>query len=132
MNQLVLDVRLANNNVGAIIQMYSSNNTDAQKWCWTTDGYFQSGLRMSDGRDLVLEVTPSNTLQLNIKNNTNAQKWLLGSDGLMSQSNGQFLDIKNADSSQGATLWLYVKNGTNAQAWNFRSTSPPTPTPVGM
>ncbi len=73
-NNKVLDVSDAKNVVGAAVQVYSANGTDAQKWRLTSDGYFQAGLRSVDGYLLVLEVVNGFCLQLNTKNDSLAQK----------------------------------------------------------
>ncbi len=131
MNRLILDVRDANNFPGAVVQLYRNNFTDAQRWRYTSDGYVQSGLRMSDGHDLILEVTASNTLQLNVKQNTSNQKWILGTDGLRSQGNNYFLDIKDRNPQEGAAAVVMNCSGMNSQAWIVNGTTSPTPKPVG-
>ena len=129
LNSLVLEVTNANNSIGATVQMNVANKTDSQKWCLVPqDGYFQSGLRTNEGRDLVLEVIDSNegsSVQLNINTGSLSQKWEMSVMGLKSCLNRFVLEIKQENPFAGAPLWLQSYHGANSQAWIFQSAKAP-------
>ncbi len=132
----MLDVVNSDPNPGARVQMCQDTGSGGQKWMITSEnGYFKSGLRTSDGQDLVLEIVNNGgsgaTLQLNKKNGSAAQLWTLNANGLTSSLNGLVLDVVNANLSPGAAVQMWPRNGTGAQAWNFRGCGNPNPPPVG-
>ena len=135
MTGYVLDVVGANNVPCALLQMYPINNTNAQKWRLTSDMYLESGLRTSEGRDLVLEVVSGGagaSLQLNVKNNGSLQKWSWSANGLMSYYTGLVLEIRGANSSVGASLWMNNVTYAIHHAWNFRYTDAPVFPAIGQ
>lgn len=111
------------------IQLYSSNNTEAQKWkvSYIGNGFYK--ILSFKKSDLSLDVygsgkTNTTNLQLYSYNDTPAQKWILketndGYYNIISYCNGLSIDVSSARAINGANIWLYEQNGTNAQKFKF-------------
>ncbi len=127
----VLDVASAQDRNGANIQLWFSNNTEAQKWQITynraTDSYAIRNVMSGKALDLVNSSTYSgNNIQLYDHNpQVCAQDWKLTlrtADyySLSSACNtGYAIDSQNGDSYSGNNIQLWFDNGTNAQIWQF-------------
>ena len=111
---------------GARVQLYSSNNTNAQKYRFESigNGTYKI-INASSGK--VLDVAGGSTangasLQQYTSNNTVAQQWTVRNYGsgriaLVSVNANKAVDIPDGNAVQQAQLQLYSPNGTVAQQW---------------
>lgn len=123
-----LDVANGSNADGANVQLYSSNNTWAQKWTVQVgdDGYcviysLQSGK--------VLDVcgagiAPGTNVQQYTYNGSDAQFWepvYYGGSGygFRSKCNGLFLDVDGGNAANGTNVQVWQGNDTPAQRFNM-------------
>ena len=124
--KLVTDVTSASTANGARVQLYSSNNTDAQKYRFESIGNGTYKIvNVNSGK--VLDVTGGSTangaaLQQYTSNNTVAQQWTVwnygsGKIALVSVNANKAVDIPGGNAVQQAQLQLYSSNGTVAQQW---------------
>lgn len=125
----VLDVSGGSKSNRANVQVYTSNETNAQKWKVTHDsnGY----LTLTNvGSGKVLDVNSAATangtnIQQYDSNNSKAQKWIGvqqadGSIVLISALDPQkCIDLSSGQAVNGANVQLYGSNGTKAQRWGF-------------
>ena len=124
--KLVTDVTSASTANGARVQLYSSNNTNAQKYRFESigNGTYKI-INANSGK--VLDVAGGSTangaaLQQYTSNNTVAQQWTVrnygsGKIALMSVNANKAVDIPGGNAVQQAQLQLYSPNGTVAQQW---------------
>lgn len=124
--KLVTDVTGASTANGARVQLYSSNNTNAQKYRFESigNGTYKI-INANSGK--VLDVAGGSTangaaLQQYTSNNTVAQQWTVrnygsGKIALMSVNANKAVDIPGGNAVQQAQLQLYSPNGTVAQQW---------------
>lgn len=124
--KLVTDVTGASTANGARVQLYSSNNTNAQKYRFESigNGTYKI-INASSGK--VLDVAGGSTangaaLQQYTSNNTVAQQWTVRNYGsgriaLVSVNANKAVDIPDGNAVQQAQLQLYSPNGTVAQQW---------------
>lgn len=124
--KLVTDVTSASTANGARVQLYSSNNTNAQKYRFESIGNGTYKIvNVNSGK--VLDVSGGSTangaaLQQYTSNNTVAQQWTVrnygsGKVALVSVNANKAVDIPNGNAVQQAQLQLYSPNGTVAQQW---------------
>lgn len=124
--KLVTDVTGASTANGARVQLYSSNNTNAQKYRFESIGNGTYKIvNVNSGK--VLDVSGGSTangaaLQQYTNNNTVAQQWTVrnygsGKVALVSVNANKAVDIPNGNAVQQAQLQLYSPNGTVAQQW---------------
>lgn len=122
----VLDIANGSSDNNTNIQLYTSNNTNAQKWYITkdNDGYYiiRSGLNSS----LYLSNT-ENTSGANILTSTKETKWIIEyvSDNefyIISKDNGLYLNINNSTTSNGTNINILTRNESNAQKFSFKET----------
>lgn len=124
--KLVTDVTSASTANGARVQLYSSNNTNAQKYRFESIGNGTYKIvNINSGK--VLDVSGGSTangaaLQQYTNNNTVAQQWTVrnygsGKVALVSVNANKAVDIPNGNAVQQAQLQLYSPNGTVAQQW---------------
>lgn len=124
--QLVTDVTSASTVNGARVQLYSSNNTNAQKYRFESIGNGTYKIvNVNSGK--VLDVSSGSTangaaLQQYTSNNTVAQQWTVRNYGsgkivLVSVNANKAVDIPGGNAVQQAQLQLYSPNGTVAQQW---------------
>ncbi|WP_020646677.1 lectin [Amycolatopsis balhimycina] len=101
---------------GTHVQLYTCNNSGAQKWFSGPDGTFQA-------QGGCLDVSNSGTangtkVQLWQCNGSGAQKWQPGTAGaLVNPQSGRCLDDPNSTSADGTQLQLYDCNQSAAQSW---------------
>ncbi|MEU5259377.1 lectin [Amycolatopsis sp. NPDC021455] len=101
---------------GTHVQLYTCNNTGAQKWFSGPDGTFQA-------QGGCLDVSNSGTangtkVQLWQCNGTGAQKWQPGTAGaLVNPQSGRCLDDPNSTTADGTQLQIYDCNQSAAQSW---------------
>lgn len=124
--KLVTDVTSASTTNGARVQLYSSNNTNAQKYRFESigNGTYKI-INANSGK--VLDVAGGCTangaaLQQYTSNNTVAQQWTVwnygsGKIALVSVNANKAVDIPGGNAVQQAQLQLYSPNGTVAQQW---------------
>ena len=124
--KLVTDVTSASTANGARVQLYSSNNTNAQKYRFESigNGTYKI-INVNSGK--VLDVAGGSTangaaLQQYTSNNTVAQQWTVrnygsGKVALVSVNANKAVDIPGGNAVQQAQLQLYSPNGTVAQQW---------------
>ena len=124
--KLVTDVTGASTANGARVQLYSSNNTNAQKYRFESigNGTYKI-INANSGK--VLDVSGGSTangaaLQQYTSNNTVAQQWTVrnygsGKIALVSVNANKAVDIPGGNAVQQAQLQLYSPNGTVAQQW---------------
>lgn len=124
--KLVTDVTSASTANGACVQLYSSNNTNAQKYRFESigNGTYKI-INANSGK--VLDVAGGSTangaaLQQYTSNNTVAQQWTVrnygsGKIALVSVNANKAVDIPGGNAVQQAQLQLYSPNGTVAQQW---------------
>ena len=124
--KLVTDVTSASTANGARVQLYSSNNTNAQKYRFESigNGTYKI-INANSGK--VLDVAGGSTangaaLQQYTSNNTVAQQWTVrnygsGKIALVSVNANKAVDIPSGNAVQQAQLQLYSPNGTVAQQW---------------
>ena len=124
--KLVTDVTGASTANGARVQLYSSNNTNAQKYRFESigNGTYKI-INANSGK--VLDVSGGSTangaaLQQYASNNTVAQQWTVRNYGsgriaLVSVNANKAVDIPDGNAVQQAQLQLYSPNGTVAQQW---------------
>ena len=124
--KLVTDVTGASTANGARVQLYSSNNTNAQKYRFESIGNGTYKIvNINSGK--VLDVSGGSTangaaLQQYTSNNTVAQQWTVrnygsGKIALVSVNANKAVDIPGGNAVQQAQLQLYSPNGTVAQQW---------------
>lgn len=124
--KLVTDVTSASTVNGARVQLYSSNNTNAQKYRFESIGNGTYKIvNVNSGK--VLDVSSGSTangaaLQQYTSNNTVAQQWTVRNYGsgkivLVSVNANKAVDIPSGNAVQQAQLQLYSPNGTVAQQW---------------
>lgn len=124
--KLVTDVTSASTVNGARVQLYSSNNTNAQKYRFESIGNGTYKIvNVNSGK--VLDVSSGSTangaaLQQYTSNNTVAQQWTVrnygsGKVALVSVNANKAVDIPGGNAVQQAQLQLYSPNGTVAQQW---------------
>ena len=124
--KLVTDVTSASTANGARVQLYSSNNTNAQKYRFESIGNGTYKIvNVNSGK--VLDVAGGSTangaaLQQYTSNNTVAQQWTVrnygsGKIALVSVNANKAVDIPGGNAVQQAQLQLYSPNGTVAQQW---------------
>lgn len=124
--KLVADVMSGSTTDGARIQLYVSNNTNAQKYRFESigNGTYKI-INVNSGK--VLDVSSGSTangaaLQQYVSNNTVAQQWTVrnygsGKVALVSVNANKAVDIPSGNAVQQAQLQLYSPNGTVAQQW---------------
>ena len=124
--KLVTDVTSASTVNGARVQLYSSNNTNAQKYRFESIGNGTYKIvNINSGK--MLDVAGGSTangaaLQQYASNNTVAQQWTVrnygsGKIALVSVNANKAVDIPGGNAVQQAQLQLYSPNGTVAQQW---------------
>lgn len=124
--KLVTDVTGASTANGARVQLYSSNNTNAQKYRFESIGNGTYKIvNVNSGK--VLDVSGGSTangaaLQQYTNNNTVAQQWTVrnygsGKVALVSVNANKAVDIPSGNAVQQAQLQLYSPNDTVAQQW---------------
>ncbi|MDO4752847.1 MAG: RICIN domain-containing protein [Candidatus Saccharibacteria bacterium] len=128
-NGIALDVNGGSNKDFANVQIYQTNDTEAQNWqmIYSADGYYRVVNASSrKGLDVSKGGTVNGTnVQLYEANTTCSQKWQVvknsdNSYSLYSACSGLALDIMGGDKNNGANVQIYEPNGTNAQKWTFK------------
>lgn len=97
------------------VQLWTCNQTGAQKWAIVGDGTLQA---QGGCMDVTHSGTTNGTLvQLYQCNGTGAQQWTISGHELINPESGRCLDDPNASTTDGTQLQIYDCNQTNAQTW---------------
>jgi hypothetical protein len=131
-----VDIPGASSAPGAASQIYSNNQTPAQRFSFVKGSDGSYTIR-NVSSNLVLDVAGAvakngTRVQQYKANGTDAQKWELvrnddGSWGILSWLRGAnglrlALDIPYANARNGAPLWIWERNGSAAQSWLLNDT----------
>lgn len=132
-SSMAIDVKSASYNNSAKIQLYSSNNSSAQKWRVVHNdktGFYEL---ISARSGKVLDVpngsrSSGTKLQQYTSNNSKAQAWILeeNSDGsitIKSAISGLSVDVPSGSAKSNQQLQIWSSNASNAQKWYFNNTS---------
>lgn len=124
----VVDISSASPSNYANVQLYQSNNTNAQKFTFTyKDGFYTI---TNIGSKKALDVSGAQTYNYaNVhqyqSNNTDAQKWKIikNNDGtytFIAKCSGKVLDVSAANTANHTNIQQYSSNGTKAQKFTLR------------
>ncbi|MBQ8985528.1 RICIN domain-containing protein [Candidatus Saccharibacteria bacterium] len=124
----VIDVTWGSTANGANVQLYTSNNTGAQRWKIESDGEGSySIINAASGKALDVVgggIWNGTNVQIYHHNDSCAQKWKIVRNtdttySIYSVCSGRVLDVKNGSSYDGANVQIYQPNGTYAQKWKL-------------
>jgi len=113
-----IDVRNSGTADGTIVQLWTCNGTDAQRWTYVPDA---GGTLRAFGK--CLDVTANGTangskVQLWPCNGGGAQLWVPGPNGsLVNPQSGRCLDDPASTTQDGTQLQIWDCNGADAQRW---------------
>lgn len=130
----VLDIEAGKKTAGANVQLYDSNNTDAQKFILRYLGYGNLFRVVNVASNKALDTKDhktgngTNVLQANQSSSVSAQIWRIvkGNDGkyvCYNASCNKVLDVAGASTANGANVQIYQWNSSTAQKWNFKKVS---------
>ncbi|SEO12741.1 RICIN domain-containing protein [Paenibacillus sp. OV219] len=122
-----LDVLNSGTTDGTNVQIYTDNNTNAQKWTITSNG---------DGTYRLINPNSGKALDVNNGGTTDGtnvqiysytsgaakQKWTItaNTDGtmkLINPNSGKALDVSNSGTTNGTNVQIYTDNNSGAQKW---------------
>ncbi|WP_165851773.1 endo-beta-N-acetylglucosaminidase H [Chryseobacterium pennipullorum] len=126
----LLDVSNSGTADGTKVQLWSSNNSNAQKWKVTDVGGGYYKLQPLNGPTKSLDVSNSGTangtqVQIYTDNGTNAQKWKITSAGSgyynvsPAHAATSNLDVNGGATTDGSKIQIWSANTGNAQKWKF-------------
>lgn len=124
--QMVLDVNAASKDEGAKIQIWSDNNSLAQKWqvAKKEDGTYE--LRNANSGLYLADIGASQLKSLDSCDAANA-RWnvSVGFNGFVftNVDTGKAIDLSAASTAAGTTVGPFSPNGTGAQSWVLKSTN---------
>lgn len=113
------------------IQVYTSNNTNAQRWAFVWDEAAEAYAILNAANGKALDVyngnpAPGANVTQFTSNGTPAQRWVLQKSGshytIASTVSGMVLDVQYGSRAAGANIQTYRPNGTNAQKWTLTKT----------
>ena len=132
---MCLDINNASSASQANVQIWKSNNSNAQKFKIQKTGsaYTITALCSNMALDVYNGSSSSGTnVWQYTPNGTSAQKWYFESAGdgyyYIKSELGTYLDVNNAGTNNGTNVWAYKFNGSNAQKWKLIPASTPAPT----
>lgn len=137
-SNFVVDVTAGAMTNGTNIQLYSFNNSNAQKYeiTYLNNGYYKIvSTRSGKALDVTAGSASSGTnVQQYSRNGTAAQQWKIfpNDDGtycLMCKCGGTFLDVFAGNAVNGQNVWVYRGNGSMAQMFSFEKTTKNSETP---
>lgn len=128
---LSLDVKGGNFALSSNVQVYTSNDSAAQRFrLRSTSADVVNGtyfIRMASRANSVLDVSGGSSadganVQIWQNNDTGAQKWNFsrnvdGSYTIVNAASGKALDVKDAAASSGTNIQQWSRNGSAAQRW---------------
>lgn len=127
-NKMVLDITGANPLDKANLQLYSANNTDAQKFIIKSvgNGYYSIQAKHSRKMIDVAGAGPNNGTNVwqFSDNGTYAQKWMIKPTGdgyynIVSKCNGLYLDAAGGNKINCTNIQVYAGNNTDAQKFKL-------------
>jgi hypothetical protein len=129
-NNMRLDVDGGSHANGGNVQIFSNNDTHAQKWrISSSPSSFYTITNLGSGKLLDVaggsSASGTNVWQYS-SNQSAAQKWkfIMSSKGLkIISSLGTALDVAGGGTANGTNVWAYSPNETSAQTWHPISTS---------
>lgn len=133
-DKLRIDVNggLSNLKNGTNVQIYTQNETPAQKWQLKYNAQDGTYTITNPYQELSLDVANGGTgngsnVQMYAQNGTPAQKWYILPQGdgysIVSMKSGRVLDINSGSSNSGANVQIYEPNKTKAQTWKFQQST---------
>lgn len=127
---LVLDVSGGSAASGTNVQIYTANQSNAQKWAFVPIPTLFSGglyeMRSALDTSRCVDIAAGSTAnganaQLYAANGTNAQKFVFVDEGdgwsIRNVQSGKYLDVAGGSLSNGANVQSYEDNDTRAQRW---------------
>lgn len=132
----VLDVCGGSVDNGANVQLYTHNNTNAQKWSIDVNsGGFCTIKSLNSNKCLDVSGGTANNcvnVQQYEENGTLAQKWLIINSGdkykiASAVYRWYTLDIAGGNTYDGTNVWIYSSNWSDAQFFNISSINPKVP-----
>lgn len=116
-----VDVNAGSKSKGANVQLYSDNNTNAQRWIVEHDQNQYVSFK-NIGSGLYLGVNGINVVQTN--QNSYSTKWIVesvngGMKIISALNKSMVLDLNGGLIENFRNIQIYQDNGTNAQKWNF-------------
>ncbi len=135
--RFVLDVKRGSKEPKANIQLYSSNDTLAQKWRFQKNSD-NTWTILAVASDLAVDVQGARdedrtNIRQYTSNGTKAQKWILKDNGdgtvtfLWYRNQKRVLDVAGGRAANGSNVRLYKSNGTKAQRFVLKKTKLPQP-----
>ena len=133
-NTKVLDVPAASKEPGTAVQLYDSNNSDAQKFEieWNSSSGYYTLRNLGSQLVLGLEKNKDGTYKTRVVQQSedpanNAQNWILSKNAdssftIKNAINPNYsVDVASASTENGAVIQLYASNGSAAQKFNLLS-----------
>ncbi|MET0403766.1 MAG: ricin-type beta-trefoil lectin domain protein [Cystobacter sp.] len=118
MNGKCIDVPNSNFSDGVRVQMWTCNNTNAQKFTWDGQRLKIGGKCLDVAGASTADGTP---IQLANCNGNRAQDFVIsGAGDLVSYLANKCVDIEGFNANDGAKLSIYNCTGTSNQKWDFR------------
>ena len=131
-NNFVIDLNAANTANGSNIQLFTLNNSKAQKWYVKYSGYGYYKISSALSSNKLLDVAGSQTLdgtnvQLYSSDNSYAQEWVIKDAGdgyfyIVSNCNGLYLDVDNGNAINSANIEVNSFTGNTSQKFKFTKT----------
>ena len=125
-----LDINGGSSDTGANVQIWSQNDTNAQKFNISQSGsaYVMKALCSGKVLDVYNGATSDGTNVWQYDSNgTAAQKWYFENAGdgyyYIKSELGKYLDVNGGESSDGTNVQIWSFNGTDAQKWRIISVS---------
>ena len=127
-NKYVLDVSCGSKDNGANIQLYSSNDTEAQKFRvkYTNEGYYEiESVRSGKVLDVKNGGKKNGTNIWQYEHNgTDSQKWIIKKNSddtysIISKLNDLYVDVLRGRAQDGQNIQVYSGNGTLSQKFFF-------------
>ena len=126
-SSMVMDVKGGSKSSGANIQLYKSNNSEAQQFVIKRTGSYYTISPKCSG--LMLDVKGGSTasganVQQYKANNTDSQKWMFYNAGggyyyIRCKVGDKALDVKGGKTSNGTNIQMYNLNLTDSQKWKL-------------
>ena len=131
-SSMVMDVKGGSKSSGANIQLYKSNNSEAQQFVIKKTGSYYTISPKCSG--LMLDVKGGSTasganVQQYKANNTDSQKWMFYNAGggyyyIRCKVGDKALDVKGGKTSNGTNIQMYNLNLTDSQKWKLVEVKP--------
>ena len=126
---MTLDIKNGSSLNGTNVQLYQSNGSNAQKWQvkYLSNGYYKISSLIDLTKQLDVQNGMENygaNVQIYANNNSMSQEWIIKDVGdgyynIVSNINGLYLDVTNAQVINGNNIQLWKKNDNIAQKFKF-------------